>query len=28
VIAGLREFLKQHGLKDVREIVGTVQTGK
>jgi len=28
VIAGLREFLKKHGLKDVREIVGTVQTGK
>jgi dihydroorotate dehydrogenase (NAD+) catalytic subunit len=28
VIAGIREFLKQHGLKDVREIVGTVQTTK
>src|SRR6202142_4160417 len=26
VIAGLREFLKQHGLKEVREIIGTVQT--
>jgi dihydroorotate dehydrogenase (NAD+) catalytic subunit len=28
VIAGIRDFLKQHGLKDVREIVGTVQTAK
>ena len=28
VIAGLREFLKKHDLNDVREIIGTVQTGK
>jgi len=28
VIAGLREFLQKHGLKDVREIVSTVQTAK
>ena len=28
VIAGLREFLQKHGLKDVREIVGTVQVAK
>jgi dihydroorotate dehydrogenase (NAD+) catalytic subunit len=28
VIAGLRDFMEKHGLKDVREIVGTVQTGK
>ncbi len=28
VIAGIREFLKQHGLKDVRELVGTVQVAK
>jgi dihydroorotate dehydrogenase (NAD+) catalytic subunit len=28
VIAGIREFMQRHGLKDVREIIGTVQTGK
>jgi dihydroorotate dehydrogenase (NAD+) catalytic subunit len=28
VIAGIREFMQQHGLKDVREIVGSVQTTK
>ena len=28
VIAGIREFLQKHGLKDVREIVGTVQVAK
>ena len=28
VIAGLREFMQQHGLKDVREITGSVQTAK
>ena len=28
VIAGIREFLQKHGLKNVREIVGTVQTAK
>jgi len=28
VIAGLREFLQKHELKDVREIVGTVQAAK
>src|ERR1035438_4791128 len=28
VVAGLRQFMQQHGLKDVREIVGSVQTTK
>jgi dihydroorotate dehydrogenase (NAD+) catalytic subunit len=28
VIAGLREFMEQHGLKDLREITGSVQAGK
>jgi dihydroorotate dehydrogenase (NAD+) catalytic subunit len=28
VIAGLRDFLKKHDLKDVKEIIGTVQVSK
>ena len=28
VIAGLREFMQQHGIKDVREMIGSVQAGK
>ena len=28
VIAGIGEFMKRHGMKDVRELVGTVQLGK
>jgi dihydroorotate dehydrogenase (NAD+) catalytic subunit len=28
VIAGLREFMQKRGIKDVREITGSVQTGK
>jgi len=28
VIAGIREFMERRGLKDVREIVGSVQLGK
>ena len=28
VIAGLREFMEQNHIKDVRELIGSVQTGK
>jgi dihydroorotate dehydrogenase (NAD+) catalytic subunit len=28
VIAGLRQFMKQKGIGDVREFIGSVQTGK
>jgi len=28
VIAGIREFMQRKGLKDVRELVASVQTGK
>jgi dihydroorotate dehydrogenase (NAD+) catalytic subunit len=28
VIAGLREFMQKHGIKDVSEITGSVQTTK
>jgi dihydroorotate dehydrogenase (NAD+) catalytic subunit len=28
VIAGIREFMRKHGLQDVREITGSVQVGK
>ena len=28
VIAGIREFMQKHGIKDVREITGSVQTSK
>ncbi len=28
VIAGLREFMPEHGIKDVREITGSMQVGK
>ena len=28
VIAGIREFMQKHGIKDVREIVGSVQVVK
>ena len=28
VIAGIREFIQKHGIKDVREITGSVQTTK
>jgi len=28
VIAGISDFMRKHGLKEVREIVGSVQTGK
>jgi dihydroorotate dehydrogenase (NAD+) catalytic subunit len=28
VIAGLREFMQKRGIKDIREITGSVQTGK
>src|SRR5208337_2004550 len=28
VIAGIREFMQKHGIKDVREITGSVQTAK
>jgi dihydroorotate dehydrogenase len=28
VIAGIREFMQQHSIKNVREIIGSVQAGK
>jgi dihydroorotate dehydrogenase (NAD+) catalytic subunit len=28
IIAGIREFMQKHGIKDVREITGSVQTTK
>jgi dihydroorotate dehydrogenase (NAD+) catalytic subunit len=28
VIAGIREFMQKRGIKDVREITGSVQTAK
>jgi len=28
VIAGLRDFMQKHNIKDVREITGSVQTAK
>jgi hypothetical protein len=28
VIGGIREFMQKHGIKDVREITGSVQTAK
>ena len=28
VIAGIREFMQKNGIRDVREIIGSVQTGK
>ena len=28
VIAGIREFMQQHNIKDVREITGSVQVAK
>jgi dihydroorotate dehydrogenase (NAD+) catalytic subunit len=28
VIAGIREFLEKHRLKDVKEMIGTVQVAK
>ena len=28
VIAGIHEFMERKGIQDVRELVGTVQTGK
>jgi len=28
VIAGIREFMQQRGIRDVREIVGSVQVAK
>jgi dihydroorotate dehydrogenase (NAD+) catalytic subunit len=28
VIAGLREFMRKHGIKDVREITGSMQVVK
>ncbi len=28
VIAGIREFMQKHGIKDVREITGSVQVAK
>jgi dihydroorotate dehydrogenase (NAD+) catalytic subunit len=28
VVAGLRDFMQQNGIRDVRELIGSVQTGK
>jgi dihydroorotate dehydrogenase (NAD+) catalytic subunit len=28
VVEGIRQFMRQHGIQDVRELVGSVQTGK
>jgi dihydroorotate dehydrogenase (NAD+) catalytic subunit len=28
VVAGIREFMEQNGIRDVRELIGSVQTGK
>jgi dihydroorotate dehydrogenase (NAD+) catalytic subunit len=28
VVEGIRQFMRQHGIQDVRELVGSVQAGK